>query len=208
MDIGSLFRAVAVVVIGYLVGGIPWGVIVARIVGGPDPRTLGSGRTGGANVMRALGPRLALLSGLLDMGKGCLAVLIAMAVSAGPAVLVLAGLASIVGHSRSPFLGFHGGRGVSAGYGALLIISPLVALAILPVFLGVAVTTRYSSLASLSGSAIGGVLLAILTIVFPLPPEYLLFAAGGPALIWLFHIDNIERLLKGTERKIGEPSSG
>ncbi len=207
MDAGSLLRALVVVVLAYLIGGIPWGVIVARVVGGPDPRTMGSGRTGGANVMRALGPRLALLSGLLDMSKGIVAVLVAVAVNAGPAVQALAGLAAIVGHSRSPFLGLNGGRGVSAGYGALLVISPLVALAILPVFIGVAVATRYSSLASLSGSAIGGVLLAILTAVLPLSPEYLVFAIAGPALIWAFHLDNIHRLLNGTERKIGQPSS-
>jgi len=69
MDVGRLALSAVVVALGYLIGGIPWGVIVARAVGGPDPRTVGSGRTGGANVMRVLGPRLALLSGLLDMGK-------------------------------------------------------------------------------------------------------------------------------------------
>ncbi|HEY6057087.1 MAG TPA: glycerol-3-phosphate 1-O-acyltransferase PlsY [Candidatus Limnocylindrales bacterium] len=203
MDTGDLIRALVVVVAGYLIGGIPWGVIVARLAGGPDPRTLGSGRTGGANVMRAIGPRLALVSGLLDMAKGIVAVLVARALGAGPAVEVLAGLAALIGHSRSPFLGFRGGRGVSAGYGALLVISPLAALATIPIFVGVVLLTRYSSLASLAGSLVAGVLLGGLTIVAPLPPEYLAYAIVGPLLIWLFHLDNIQRLLAGTERKIG-----
>ena len=108
-----LVRAFALVVAGYLIGGIPWGVIVARLSGGPDPRTIGSGRTGGANTMRALGPRLALLAGLLDMLKGTAAALLAWAIGAGVLVQVLAALAAVIGHSRSPFLGFGGGRGVA-----------------------------------------------------------------------------------------------
>ena len=198
-------RAILIVAASYLIGGIPWGVIVARLSGGPDPRTIGSGRTGGSNMMRALGPRLALLSGLLDMLKGTAAVLLARALGAAPEVEVLAAFAAIIGHSRSPFLNFRGGRGVATGFGALLAFSPLVALAIIPVFAGVILVTRYSSLGSLVGSALGGVLLAVATYVVPLSPWYYLYAVGGAALIWLFHIDNIQRLLAGTERRIGTP---
>jgi glycerol-3-phosphate acyltransferase PlsY len=204
MDVGRLALSAVVVALGYLIGGIPWGVIVARAVGGPDPRTVGSGRTGGANVMRVLGPRLALLSGLLDMGKGVVAVLIARAIGLDPAVEVLAGIAALVGHSRSPYLGFRGGRGVSAGFGALLVLSPLAALAILPVFVGLVIVTRYSSIGSLAGSAVGGAVLGALTIATPLPTAYLGYAIGGPVLIWLFHADNIRRLLAGTERRIDD----
>lgn len=204
MDVGRLALSAVVVALGYLIGGIPWGVIVARAVGGPDPRTVGSGRTGGANVMRVLGPRLALLSGLLDMGKGVVAVLIARALGLDPAVEVLAGIAALVGHSRSPYLGFRGGRGVSAGFGALLVLSPVAALAILPVFVGLVIMTRYSSIGSLAGSAVGGAVLAALTIATPLPTAYLGYAVGGPVLIWLFHADNIRRLLAGTERRIDD----
>ena len=117
MDPADVLQAAVLTLAAFVIGGIPWGVIVARLSGGPDPRTIGSGRTGGANVMRALGPRLALLSGLLDMLKGTVAVLLARFVGAGIEVEVLAGLAAIVGHSRSPFLGFSGGRGVSAAFG-------------------------------------------------------------------------------------------
>jgi len=200
-----LLRAAGLIAAGYVIGGIPWGVIVARLTGGPDPRTIGSGRTGGANTMRALGPRLALVAGLLDMLKGTAAIALAWVLGAGVGVEVLAGLAAIVGHSRSPFLGFGGGRGVAPAFGGLLAFQPLVALAVLPVFAGVIVLTRYSSLGSLSGSAFGGILLAILTATTPLDPWLYVFAVGAAGLVWLFHWDNIGRLLRGQERKIGTP---
>ncbi len=205
MQLLPILRAVLLVVAGYLIGGIPWGVIVARVTGGTDPRSTGSGRTGGANTMRALGPRLALLSGLLDMFKGTAAVLLARALGAGVEVEVLAGLAAIVGHSRSPFLGFGGGRGVATAFGGLLAFAPLAALAILPVFVGVIALTRYSSLGSLAGSAFGGLLLVVMIVIVPLDPFLAVYGIGAPALVWLFHWDNIGRLLRGQERKIGAP---
>lgn len=205
MEPFDLVRALLIIAASYLIGGIPWGVIVARLSGGPDPRTIGSGRTGGSNMMRALGPRLALLSGILDLLKGSAAVLLARVLGAGPEVEVFAAFAAIIGHSRSPFLGFHGGRGVATGFGALLVFAPLAALAVIPVFAITILVTRYSSLGSLVGSAFGGVLLAVATYVVPYSPWYYLYAVGGAALIWLFHADNIQRLLAGTERKIGTP---
>lgn len=208
MDPFDLLRAAAIVAAAYVIGGIPWGVIVAKITGGPDPRTIGSGRTGGANTMRALGPRLALLAGLLDMLKGTVAVLLARALGAGVEVEVLAALAAVIGHSRSPFLGFGGGRGVAPAFGAMLAFEPLIALAIIPVFAGVIAITRYSSLGSLAGSAFGGVLLAIATATIPLDPWMYVYAVGGAGLVWLFHWDNIGRLLRGEERKIGTPRPG
>lgn len=203
MDLVVVLRAAALTVAGFFIGGIPWGVIVARLAGGPDPRTIGSGRTGGANVMRALGPRLALVSGLLDMLKGTAAVLLVRLLGAGVEVEVLAGLAAIVGHSRSPFLGFSGGRGVSAAFGAALVLAPLASAVILAVFIGVLAITRYSSLASLSGAAVGGITFAVQVVATGLPPVLLVLAIGAPALIWLFHLDNIGRLLRGEERKFG-----
>jgi len=203
MDAAAVLRAVALTVAAYLIGGIPWGVIVARVAGGPDPRTVGSGRTGGANVARALGPRLALVSGLLDMFKGTAAVLLARAVGAGVEVEVLAGLAAIVGHSRSPFLGFSGGRGVSAAFGAGLVLSPLASIVTLVAFVAVLAITRYSSLASLTGAAIGGVAFTVQILATGMPLALLGFSIGAPVLVWLFHLDNIGRLLRGEERKFG-----
>jgi len=203
MDPLAVIRAVAIIVVAYLIGGIPWGVIVARLTGGPDPRTIGSGRTGGANVMRAIGPRLALLSGILDMLKGTVAVLLARALGAGVEVEVLAGLASIVGHSRSPFLGLSGGRGVSAAFGAALVLAPVPALVILAVFVATLALTRYSSVASLTGAAVGGLVFTVQILVVPLDYALLGFSIGAPVLIWLFHLDNIGRLMRGEERKFG-----
>jgi len=203
MDAVVVLQAAALTVAAFFIGGIPWGVIVARVSGGPDPRTIGSGRTGGANVMRALGPRLALVSGLLDMLKGTAAVLLVRFVGAGVEVEVLAGLAAIIGHSRSPFLGFSGGRGVSAAFGAALVLAPPAAAVTLAVFLAVLAVTRYTSVASLVSAAVGGVALAVQVLATGQPPALLVFAVVGPLLIWLFHLDNIGRLLRGEERKFG-----
>ena len=205
MSLPEILRAVLIVAVSFVIGGIPWGIIISRIAGGPDPRTVGSGRTGGSNVMRTLGPRWALVSGLLDASKGSVAVLLAWVLGAGTGVAVFAALAAVVGHSRSVFLNFHGGRGVAPSWGALLVFHPLVAFAVIPLFGAIILITRYSSLGSLSGSLFGGILLAVATSVTPLDPWLYVYAAGGPALVWLFHHDNIARLLKGTERKIGTP---
>lgn len=204
MDGPNLVVAVVSIAAGYLIGAIPWGVVIARIVGGPDPRTLGSGRTGGANVLRALGPRIALVAGLLDMLKGCLAVLIPQLLGADIIVVGVAVLAAIIGHSRSVYIGFHGGRGVSPAFGALLVLWPLVALVAIPVFAVVTQLTRYSSLGSLTASALAGNALVAIIVVQGLPASHLVYAIGGPALIWLFHLDNIQRLMARTERTIDQ----
>ena len=206
METSELVRAILLVIAGYVIGGIPWSIIVARLAGRTDPRTIGSGRTGGANAMRAMGPRLALLSGLLDMLKGTAAVLLAAALGGGTGVQVVAALAAIVGHSRSPFLGLGGGRGVAPAFGGLLAFTPLIALVIIPLFFAVIAITRYSSLGSLVASAAAGILLAWATATYGLSPWLYLYAAGGTLLVWLFHTDNLQRLLSGTERKIGTPA--
>lgn len=205
MDTFELVRAILIVVASYVIGGIPWSIIVAKVTGRTDPRTIGSGRTGGANAMRAMGPRLALLSGVLDLLKGTAAVLLARALGAGTGVEVVAALAAIVGHSRSPFLGLGGGRGVAPAFGGLLAFSPVIAAIIIPLFILVIAITRYSSVGSLTASAAAGILLALATANFGWDPILYLYAGGGWLLVWLFHTDNLQRLLAGTERKIGTP---
>jgi acyl phosphate:glycerol-3-phosphate acyltransferase len=202
MNPGTVVLAIIVIVAAYLIGGIPWGIVVARVIGGPDPRSLGSGRTGGANTMRAIGPRAALVAGLLDAAKGAVAVLLAMWLGLPPLVQSLAAMAAIIGHSRSPYIGFKGGRGVAPGWGALLVIEPIVALAVLPVFLVVLLVTRISSLASLATSIAAAIGLAIAVVVGAVAPAFLVYAVGGAVLIWLFHADNIQRLRSGEERRI------
>jgi len=202
MDAGQIAIAAVVVVIAYLIGGIPWGVVIARATGGPDPRTIGSGRTGGANVLRALGPRAAAASGLLDVLKGIVAVVVAIAAGGGLALEILAAVAAIVGHSRSPFIGFKGGRGIAPGFGSLIVIQPVAALVTIPVFAIVLLVTRYSSLASLSATALAAAAIVVMVIAFDQSPLYVVYALATGGIIWLFHIDNIQRLLAGSERRI------
>ena len=203
----DLVPVAVALVAGYLIGGIPFGIIVPRLIGGPDPRTIGSGRTGGANVSRAVGFRWAAVSGLLDVAKGSVAVLLVIGIGGGPVPQILAALATIVGHSRSPFIGFHGGRGVAPAMGGAIIIAPIyLVAAIFLVFVLTIAVTRISSIGSLSASLIGGIAMIVVAAVTPLAPIYFVYGMGVPALIWLFHIDNIGRLLRGEERRIGRRS--
>lgn len=204
MDTSALVWAIALVVVAYLSGSLPIGVIVARIAGGPDPRTVGSGRTGGTNALRALGRRWAAVVVAGDVAKGALPVLLARVVTGDSVVEIACGLAAVVGSARSIFLGFTGGRGVGTGVGTLLVIQPLAVLLAAPVFFGVILLTRYVSLGSLIASAavVPAMLVSWLVLRGDLPPPYLVYAALGAALIWLNHADNIERLRRGTERKL------
>src|SRR5438874_9437674 len=134
----------------YLSGSIPVGVLVAQASGGPDPRTIGSGRTGGTNALRALGRKWAMVVVLGDLAKGALPVLLARLVTNGdPTIEVAAGFAAVIGASRSVFLGFRGGRGVGTGVGTMLIIQPLAVILATSVFLGAILLTRYVSLGSI-----------------------------------------------------------
>ncbi len=207
MQTADLVRVIFALVAGYLLGGIPFGIIVTRLIGGTDPRTIGSGRTGGANVSRAVGLRWALVSGLLDVAKASLAVLLVIVIGGGVVPQVVAALAAILGHSRSPYIGLHGGRGVAPATGGALIIAPYIVAVMLPIFIIVILVTRISSLGSLGASAIGGVVMVVAAAVMPLAPIYYVYGVCAPGLIWLFHADNIGRLLAGEERRIG-PSKG
>lgn len=205
MELPDLLRALVLVAVAYISGSIPMGVLVARISGGPDLRTIGSGRTGGTNALRALGRKWAAVVVAGDLLKGALPVLLARFVTGGdPLVEVACGLAAVVGSFRSVFLAFGGGRGVGTGVGTMLVIQPLAVILTAPVFVLVILLTRYVSLGSLLGSAaIFPAMLVIWAVAAgAVPPAYLAYAAVGPALIWLAHADNIERLLRGQERKL------
>ncbi|HVA87968.1 MAG TPA: glycerol-3-phosphate 1-O-acyltransferase PlsY [Candidatus Saccharimonadales bacterium] len=204
MDLPNLMRDLLLVAVGYLCGSVPVGVLVARVSGGPDPRTVGSGRTGGTNALRALGRKWAAVVVAGDLLKGALPVLIARFVTKGEsAVEVACALAAVVGSARSIFLGFGGGRGVGTGVGTMLVIEPVAVLLSAPVFVGAILITRYVSLGSLLGSAamFPATLIVFLVANGSIPPAYLAYAVLGPALIWLTHADNIHRLATGTERK-------
>jgi len=202
LDPASVLRTLVLVLVAYLAGSIPVGVLVARLSGGVDPRTIGSGRTGGTNALRALGRKWAVVVVVGDLLKGAVPVLLARIVTGEPLVEVLCGAAAVVGAIWSVFVGFRSGRGVGTGVGTMLVIQPVAVLLATPVFVAVILLTRYVSLGSLIGSAaMFPAMLLVLLVVPETPLPYVLYTAVGAALIWMAHADNIDRLLHGTERK-------
>lgn len=202
MDQSTILQAAVLVVISYLLGSIPVGSIVAQRVGGPDLRSVGSGRTGGTNALRALGRKWAAVVVLGDLAKGAVPVLLARSVTGEPLVEALCGAAAVTGAIWSVFAGFRSGRGVGTGVGTMLMIQPVAVLLATPVFILVILVTRYVSLGSLLGSAaMFPAMLLVLLVVPETPLPYVLYSAVGAALIWLAHADNIDRLIHGTERK-------
>ena len=199
----AILRLVVLMLVSYLIGSIPMGVLAARFSGGPDPRTIGSGRTGGTNTLRALGRKWAVVVVTGDLLKGIIPVLLARAVTGGdPLAEVLCGGAAVAGAIWSVFVGFRSGRGVGTGVGTMLVIQPVAVLLATPVFVVVILLTHYVSLGSLLGSAaMFPAMLLVLMVVPETPLPYVLYSAVGAALIWLAHADNIDRLLHGTERK-------
>jgi len=199
----AILRLVVLMLASYLIGSIPMGVLAARFSGGPDPRTIGSGRTGGTNTLRALGRKWAVVVVTGDLLKGIIPVLLARAVTGGdPLAEVLCGGAAVAGAIWSVFVGFRSGRGVGTGVGTMLVIQPVAVLLATPVFVVVILLTHYVSLGSLLGSAAMFPAMLLVLMVVPVTPlPYVLYSAVGAALIWLAHADNIDRLLHGTERK-------
>lgn len=186
----------AAAIAGYLIGSIPFGLILTRFAGLGDIRAIGSGNIGATNVLRTGNKGLAALTLLLDIGKGALAVLLASRY--GPDVAVLAGGGSMVGHVAPVWLGFKGGKGVATALGVLLAIAwPVGCLAALT-WVATAALTRISSLSALIATAAAPVYAYALA--DPQRAELALFIA---AVVWLRHYENIRRLLKGEEPRIG-----
>lgn len=191
--------------IGYLLGGIPFGLIVGRLSGLGDVRQYGSGKTGFTNSLRTMGVRRALVVVFGDIGKGALAVVIARYLFDEPAAGALAGAAAVAGHIYPAFAGFRGGRGVATAFGAFLGVSPPAALAILAASLVVLAVFRYASLMSVTGVFAGFVVVGAMWLFGDLAGAYfILFAVPTMALIEVSHIGNIRRLLAGTEPKLGQ----
>ena len=204
MDGPTILLAILFAAFGYACGSVPVGVLVARAIGGPDPRTVGSGRTGTQNSLRAMGPRGAGLVALGDLLKGLIPVGLAAIVSGGHlAVEAAAGLAAVIGSCRSLFLGFSGGRGVVTLAGTILVIQPAALLLGAAVFLVTRLVSRYMSLASLffAVSVPLGVMAAGIVSTGAIDWGRVLYAATSAGIVWIAHADNIGRLLNGTERK-------
>lgn len=208
---------IAVVVIAYLLGSIPFGLIISKLKSGVDVRGSGSGKTGATNVMRTAGTRLGLLTVALDVGKAAGAVIIAtVIIDSGSGSLTLggapilwlhagqvaAGMAAVAGHNWPVFARFKGGRGVTAYFGTLFAIYPPAGIFGAQVVAIAALRSRHMSLGSIMGASAALCLMIPLTIAYNFPPIYLAYCAAAVALIVVQHADNIRRLRQGTERRL------
>ena len=187
----------AALAFGYLLGAIPFGLILTKLAGLGDVRAIGSGNIGATNVLRTGRKGLAAATLLGDALKGTVAVLVAARFGEGP--MLAAGLGAFLGHLFPVWLGFKGGKGVATFIGVLLGLAPLAVLAFAAVWLGLAFALRYSSLAALAASAVTPAVLWALG----QPREAVLFLVLG-LLLWWKHAPNIRRLLDGSEGRIGQ----
>jgi glycerol-3-phosphate acyltransferase PlsY len=188
------------VVAAYLLGSVPFGILVGRGLYGIDPRTVGSGNIGTANAMRAFGRTGAVLVLIGDALKGALPTFVALHVSlADPWVPAAVGFAAIAGHNWSIFLRFAGGKGVATTLGVVAVLSLPAAAMFGAIWLAAAAITRYSSVASILGSA--AVPVALFVEQAPMP--YVYYSIVALALVIWRHEPNLRRLATGTELKLG-----
>lgn len=209
-------KFLAVILIGYILGSIPSGVLIAKRFARVDVTEYGSGKTGATNVLRTAGKKAAALVVGLDVLKGALAVVFAGVIVGGNylvwrefglglmAAQVLAALAAMAGHNWSIFLKFRGGRGVATFFGGLAALSPVIALFGGEVFIIGAGLTKFASVGSIAGVVGTYTILVPLTIMNGFPIEYLVYTLVGTIAIVIMHRENIVRLLAGKERKLGE----
>lgn len=191
------------VMVGYLIGAIPSGVLVGRLRG-VDPRGSGSGRTGTTNALRTLGPRWGAAVAVLDVAKGVVAVLVGNAIGPEPWGGALASVAAVIGHVRSIFIGFTGGRGAATGAGAMFVLAPLAAVVAFAGFVLIIWRTRLVSLGSIQAAVTVPLVATALYFADWVGLEVPVAAALSGVVVVLAHADNIGRLRNGTERRIGD----
>ncbi len=191
--------AAVTVVVGYLLGTIPSGYLVARLHG-VNIQQVGSGNIGATNVLRALGPVPAIIVVILDPLKGAVATLLPLLLGIGPWGVALTGLAVVVGNNFNVLLGLRGGKGIATSIGVFLVLDPLIALFSMALGLFTILVSRYVSL----GSLVGMVALPFFLIVKGAHPAYLLLGIALTTLALVRHRANIRRLVAGTESRLGE----
>jgi len=203
---------IGIIILCYLIGAIPFGVIVGRLTRGIDVREYGSGSAGMTNVLRTVGTSAGALVFLADVVKGVAAVSLAWLIfdtssSTFAWGQVAGGCAAVIGHSWPVYIGFRGGRGVATGFGALLVILWPVALLALAIFLLVVTSSRYVSLGSMLAALT--MLVGIITSIARdrEPFASLIFALVVASIVIFRHRGNIQRLLTGTEPKLGRKVS-
>lgn len=189
----------AFIILGYLIGSIPFALLLARRWGTADLRAIGSGNLGAANVMRASGVTAGVTVAILDVAKGAVSVALAERFSDSSAAPAIAGLAAIVGHIYPLWLRFRGGKGVATACGVFAVLTPPVVPPLLAIFLASVWLTKYVSLGSLLAT------LALPPIAYAVgsPAPAVVAAVGATTLIVFRHRSNLARLRTGTERRIG-----
>lgn len=198
---------VGLILVAFLLGGIPFGLLIARMKGIRDIRQHGSGNIGATNVWRVLGPKAAFWVYMFDISKGALAVglarLVDQTVIPRETLLVLVAVAAVLGHVFSPYLGFKGGKGVNTGLGVMIMLLPLEVLVSFVIFVIVVAASRFISL----GSIVAAVALCVLILVErellirDVAPIYLFLAIALALVVVITHRRNIERIFAGTENR-------
>ncbi|MFQ5329905.1 MAG: glycerol-3-phosphate 1-O-acyltransferase PlsY [Thermodesulfobacteriota bacterium] len=190
---------IAIIVAAYLIGSIPTGVIVARIMGAKDPRSVGSGNIGATNVGRSAGKAAGIITLFGDCCKGALPTVVALYLLPSVYMVAVVGFAAFLGHLFPVFLGFRGGKGVATALGIFLVISPLATLISVVIFVILLLLFRYVSLASMAAAAALPAALALLPGTRPFTPLGVVVGA----LIIIKHGGNIRRLVAGSENRMG-----
>ena len=194
-------KTALIIISCYLLGSIPFGYIVGKLFKKVDIRELGSGNIGTTNAFRILGPPLASLVLIGDIGKGIFSIYLVQYLNIDNLLIItIAGLAVICGHDWSIFLGFKGGKGIATTFGVVFALNPIISILAVIVWVVVLIITRYASLSSI----LAVISIMILTILFKQPYEYIVLGALIIILSIFKHKENIERLKSGKERKIGE----
>jgi glycerol-3-phosphate acyltransferase PlsY len=193
-------EALIIIILAYLVGSIPFGLILSKLFAKTDIRKAGSGNIGATNVFRVLGKKLGALTLLFDILKGAVFVLIAEGITNSEIWASLAGLAAFLGHLYPIYLKFRGGKGVATSIGIFLFLAPYALFVDLGIFLLVVYQTRYVSFSSLIAAA----LLPVILLVFAYSKIYIILALIMGVFIFLRHRENIQRLRQGRENRIGE----
>ena len=187
------------VIAGYLIGSIPFALVLARRWGTADLRTIGSGNLGAANVMRVSGVTPGVLVAVLDLAKGAASVALAQRVRPDGATAALAGFAAIMGHIYPVWLRFKGGKGVATACGVFSVLTPAVVPPVLTIFLATVALTKYISL----GSLLATIALPPIAYAIGSPPPSVFAAIAASVVIVIRHRSNLVRLRTGTERRIG-----
>jgi len=194
--------AVLLVALGYLVGSVPFGFLIARRRGGVDIRHVGSGNVGAANVLRSAGARAAGWTAAFDVAKGATAVLVAWAAGGSNPIAAAAGVAAVAGHVYPVWLRFQGGKGVATTFGVFVVLAPLAAISALVLFGVVVRVTRLVSMGSMAAAISLGPLVYVASSSVVLTRAA--FISG--CLVLFKHRQNLARAIAGTERRLGGPA--